>query len=142
MRGMTRDVLGSDVDYARRLIDADCTDSSIVAALVWRGVDSAKAAQLVETLRCGRRWKCSPASIPGRRTSPHSTAHRKKARKLSTDVRSSLLIVLVLSLILYWVCDLLVDLPPQSQSISINAPFIQTGKFEKAAQAFTNTVSH
>ena len=44
---MTRLVVQSDIDVAKRLLDADCTDSGIVAALHLRGLAPAEAARLV-----------------------------------------------------------------------------------------------
>jgi hypothetical protein len=51
---MTHSILPSDIELAKRLLTASRPDSTIVAALVQRGVDSANATQLVTDLRSGR----------------------------------------------------------------------------------------
>ena len=53
--GMTHDILQTDIDLATRLRDDHRSDEEIILALVHRGVDPAKAAQLVDDLRNGRK---------------------------------------------------------------------------------------
>ena len=52
---MTHDIVQSDVELAFRLRDEQRTDEEIIAALVQRRVDPAKAAQFVDDLRNGRK---------------------------------------------------------------------------------------
>jgi hypothetical protein len=50
---MTHDVLRTDLELAIRLLDEKRPDEQIITALVHRGVDAGKAAQLVADLRGG-----------------------------------------------------------------------------------------
>lgn len=52
---MTNDILLADIDYARRQMKDSAPDAAIVAGLISRGIEPAKAAQLVDDLRQGRR---------------------------------------------------------------------------------------
>ena len=66
---MTHDILRSDIDLATRLRDDQRPDHEIISALVHRGVDPGKAAQLVDDLRKG--IKPTPqSSIPMEMTLP------------------------------------------------------------------------
>jgi len=51
---MTHDVLQTDIDLARRLIDSGLPATEIVAALVYRGIDSNRANQLVLDIQSGK----------------------------------------------------------------------------------------
>jgi len=57
---MTHDILQTDIDLATRLRDDQRPDEEIILALAHRGVDAAKAAELVDNLRNGR----APTSQP------------------------------------------------------------------------------
>jgi hypothetical protein len=50
---MTHDILQSDIDCAKRLIVANRPDQEVVLALARRGIESSKAAQVVDALRRG-----------------------------------------------------------------------------------------
>lgn len=47
---MTRGIVLSDIDYAKRLMEAGCPDSGIIAYLCWRGVEATEAAKLLDSL--------------------------------------------------------------------------------------------
>src|SRR5258705_7806923 len=51
---MTNDILQSDIDLARRLLDARRPADEIVAALSYRGINGNRAAQLVADLQAGK----------------------------------------------------------------------------------------
>lgn len=51
---MTNDILQSDIDLARRLLDASRPCEEIVAALGYRGINGPRAAQLVADLQAGK----------------------------------------------------------------------------------------
>lgn len=51
---MIHDLLSSDVDFARGMIDSSHPDAEILAYLASRGVEPSKASQLVDDLRHGR----------------------------------------------------------------------------------------
>ena len=59
---MIHDILQSDIELAIRLRDEQSPDEAILRALVYRGVEAGKAAQLLDDLRSGR--KVSAAPIP------------------------------------------------------------------------------
>lgn len=59
---MIRDILQSDVEFAIRLTNENLAEAEVIQALVRRGVDPAKAAQLVHDLRDGKQVSCDPAA--------------------------------------------------------------------------------
>jgi hypothetical protein len=72
---MTHDILQSDIDLARKLLDSGRPVTEIVAALAHRGIDSSRAAQLVADLQSAKpvvpdkpieiRLRPKPAEITG-----------------------------------------------------------------------------
>ena len=52
---MIHEVLPSDVEFVRGLLNGSHSDAEILAALASRGLEPAKAAQLLDDLRHGRR---------------------------------------------------------------------------------------
>ena len=52
---MTNEILRTDIELAIRLIDEKRPTEEVIAALVPRGIDRAKATQLVDDLRSGKR---------------------------------------------------------------------------------------
>jgi hypothetical protein len=54
-QAMTHNILLADIDYARRQLKLNAAEAAIVAGLVTRGIEPAKAAQLVDDLRNGRK---------------------------------------------------------------------------------------
>lgn len=50
---MTKDILQSDIDFASRLVKVNRRDDEIIAALCKRGLEAAKASQVVRDLRLG-----------------------------------------------------------------------------------------
>lgn len=87
---MTHDVLQSDIDLARRLVDAGRPVNEIVAALAHRGVDSNRATQLVADLQSGKTVEPDkPISInlPSKTTEEISAAGRQHSReRIPTDM--------------------------------------------------------
>lgn len=61
---MTDAILQSDIDLAQTLVRENCPASEVVAALARRGIDPARAAQVVEDLQCGKRVKPQLAVPP------------------------------------------------------------------------------
>jgi hypothetical protein len=51
---MIREIVSSDVDFARGMMASGHSDTEILAVLASRGLDPAKAAQLMDDLRHGR----------------------------------------------------------------------------------------
>jgi len=51
---MIHEILQSDVELARGMLDSSHTDAEILSYLASRGIEAAKAAQLVDDLRHGR----------------------------------------------------------------------------------------
>ena len=62
---MIHDILPSDVDLARSLMDSGHSDAEILAQLASRGLDSAKAAALLDDLRHGRKPNAHVPLPPG-----------------------------------------------------------------------------
>jgi hypothetical protein len=52
---MIHEILPSDVEFAREMLHASHSDAEILTALASRGIEPARAAQLVEDLRHGRK---------------------------------------------------------------------------------------
>lgn len=50
---MTTDILQSDIDFARRLVEANRRDDEVIAALCQRCLEVGKASQILHDLRCG-----------------------------------------------------------------------------------------
>lgn len=61
---MINDILQTDINLAKRLKSEQHTDQEIIKALVQRGVDPVKAAQLVDDLNNGRPLSAQPAAPP------------------------------------------------------------------------------
>src|SRR5262249_3957399 len=51
---MTNDILQSDIDLARKLLDARRSSEEIVAALGYRGINRDRAEQLIAALQAGK----------------------------------------------------------------------------------------
>lgn len=77
---MIHEILSSDVDFARGLIDSGHSDPEILASLASRGLDPAPAAQLLDDLRHGRK---PSANLPFdfRPASPGAVGKREPARE-------------------------------------------------------------
>src|SRR5512137_53536 len=79
---MTHDVLQSDIELATRLRDDHRSNEEIILALVQRGVDPGKAAQLAEDLRSGRKATVE-SPLPAEFTLPRRSRSRSAARRES-----------------------------------------------------------
>ena len=77
---MTHDLLQSDVDLAIRLKDDQRPDAEVIQVLVHRGIDSGKAAQLLDDLRSGRKVNAK-APVP----SEFAPARRTRAERHLTE---------------------------------------------------------
>lgn len=75
---MTRDILQSDVQFAIRLTNENLAEAEVIQALVRRGIDPAKAAELVNDLRAGKPVSCDSAAAleftPRRRSRSRSSS--------------------------------------------------------------------
>jgi hypothetical protein len=76
---MTRTVLQSDIDLAKRLIAAGCYESSIVAWLSWRGLSQEESAKLLQDLCQGREPGPQLLEVPA---APRHHVARRPARAL------------------------------------------------------------
>jgi hypothetical protein len=79
---MTHDILQSDIELATRLRDGHRTDEEIILALVHRGVDPGKAAQLADDLRSGRKATVE-SPLPAELTLARRSRSRSSARRAS-----------------------------------------------------------
>ena len=61
---MIHDIVSSDVDFARGMIDSSHSDAEILAYLASRGIEPAKAAHLVDDLRHGRHPSAQLPFVP------------------------------------------------------------------------------
>ena len=63
---MTREILDSDIEFARRLLGEGRVDGEILIALSLRGIEASEAAKLVTDLRTGRRLRPKMILLPKR----------------------------------------------------------------------------
>jgi hypothetical protein len=91
---MTNDILQSDIDLARRLLDASRPSEEIVAALAYRGIDGSRATQLIADLQAGKTVEPDrpiAINLPPRTIEETAPAAQKPTRKSaqaeSTDER-------------------------------------------------------
>jgi hypothetical protein len=75
---MTHDILQSDIILATKLVADQLPDEEIILALVHRGVDPAKAANLLDDLRNGRK-PTAQSPLP----SEMSLSRRSRSRSAS-----------------------------------------------------------
>ncbi|MCX6923755.1 MAG: hypothetical protein NT154_11190 [Verrucomicrobia bacterium] len=93
---MTKDILQTDIDLAKRLRDEQRPDEEIVQALVHRGVDPTKAANVADALRNGRKTSVQLAipaeftlGVPARPRRPgRRSGRRSSSRSSRTAPRS------------------------------------------------------
>jgi len=87
---MTNDILQSDIDLARKLLDGRRPSDEIVAALSYRGIDRHRAAQLVADLQAGRPVEPDrPISVnlPSRTSEdPAPAAEKQSGKSTQTDL--------------------------------------------------------
>ena len=74
---MIREILSSDVEFAKGMLDSSRSDTQILACLSSRGIDSAKAVDLLDDLRHGRRPDTRPVLVPG--STGHSATESGRA---------------------------------------------------------------
>jgi len=98
---MTNDILQSDIDLARKLVDDRRPSDEIVAALSYRGIGGSRAAQLVADLQAGKiiepdrpisinlpsRTRANPAAEPEKQTSTSAQADFTAERGSSRSTR-------------------------------------------------------
>jgi hypothetical protein len=87
---MTNDILQSDIDLARKLLDGNRPSDEIVAALAYRGINGTRAAQLVADLQAGKKVEPDrPISInlPSRTTeNPAPAQERQSASRAQPEL--------------------------------------------------------
>jgi hypothetical protein len=84
---MTNDILRTDIELATRLLEEKRPDDQIITALTFRGIDPARAAQVVDDLRNGREVKTQTVLSTGsglRRRSRTSDASREASQAQSS----------------------------------------------------------
>jgi hypothetical protein len=62
---MICEILSSDVEFAQGMLKSSHSDAEILAYLTSRGIEPAKAAELLDDLRHGRKPNAQPAFVPG-----------------------------------------------------------------------------
>jgi hypothetical protein len=73
---MIREILSSDVEFAKGMLNASHSDAEILAYLTSRGLEPAKAAALLDDLRHGRKPNAQLAFVPGADSSPSTNRPR------------------------------------------------------------------
>jgi hypothetical protein len=76
---MIREILSSDVEFAQGMLNSSHSDAEILAYLTLRGVDPAKAAELLDDLRHGRKPNAQFAYVLGVGRSPATGRTRPAA---------------------------------------------------------------
>ena len=79
---MIREILPSDVEFARGMINSSHSDAEILASLSLRGIEPARAAELVNDLRHGRQPIGDLSFLPpsgGHRVQRQARATKNKA---------------------------------------------------------------
>jgi hypothetical protein len=61
---MIHEILSSDVEFAKGMLDASHSDAEILGYLASRGIDPAKAAELLDDLRHGRKPNTPMTLVP------------------------------------------------------------------------------
>lgn len=79
---MTRDILQSDVQFAIRLTNENLAEAEVIQALVRRGIDPAKAAELVNDLRAGK-----PVSFDSTAALEFTPRRRSRSRSSSSGTQ-------------------------------------------------------
>jgi hypothetical protein len=87
---MTNDILQTDIDLARKLLDARQSSDEIVAVLSYRGINCTRAAQLVADLQAGKKVEADrPILInlpPRTAENPAPAQERQSARTTQTEL--------------------------------------------------------
>ena len=73
---MIRELLSSDVEFAQGMLNSSHSDAEILASLTLRGIEPAKAAELLDELRHGRKPSVLLAFLPGVEGSPQAGGPR------------------------------------------------------------------
>jgi hypothetical protein len=76
---MIHEILSSDVEFAKGMLNSSHSDAEILAYLTLRGLEPAKAAELLDDLRHGRTPNAQSAFLPGVRGSPATNQPRPAA---------------------------------------------------------------
>jgi hypothetical protein len=76
---MIREILSSDVEFAKGMLNASHSDAEILAYLTSRGLEPAKAAALLDDLRHGRKPDAQLAFVPCANSSPATNGPRLAA---------------------------------------------------------------
>ena len=79
---MIREIVPSDVDFAKGMLNSNRSDAEILASLTLRGLEPARASQLVADLRHGRRVASDLSFLPppGTHHGGHAKASTAKSK--------------------------------------------------------------
>jgi hypothetical protein len=87
---MTNDILQSDIDLARRLLDAQRPPEDIVVALGYRGINGNRAAQLIADLQAGKTVEPDrpiTISLPSKTVEePPASEHQQSGRSAAAEL--------------------------------------------------------
>jgi hypothetical protein len=155
---MTHRVVISDVECARRLIEAGCEESGVIATLCWRGVEEADAAGLVAALLRGEQVRLAPvvahpsdapktqvsAEAPGDTfRPPHPQRkkrwHRGQSEKDGLGWKACLGALLLFCAIEYFVYWCMINASANGGREHEDRSFVQDDRFGKDGRSLTNT---
>jgi hypothetical protein len=74
--GMIHEILSSDVEFAKGMLDSSHSDAEILGYLASRGIDPAKAVELLDNLRHGRKPNTPMAFVPASTSQPATESGR------------------------------------------------------------------
>jgi hypothetical protein len=73
---MMHEILASDVEFAKGMLDSSHSDAEVLGYLASRGIDPAKAVELLDNLRHGRKPDTPMAFVPGSAGQPATESGR------------------------------------------------------------------
>jgi hypothetical protein len=74
--GMIHEILSSDVELAKGMLESSHSDTEILGYLASRGIDPAKAIELLDDLRHGKKPHTPMAFVPGSAEPPATESRR------------------------------------------------------------------
>ena len=83
---MSHETSASDIEFAQGMLKAGCSDAEVLASLSSRGIEPAKAAELLDEVRHDRTPSRDGTEAPGR----SGSHHRHRRRRVSSHAHGRL----------------------------------------------------
>ena len=83
---MSHETSASDIEFAQGMLNAGCSDAEVLASLTSRGIEPAKAAELLDEVRHDRTPSRDGTEAPGR----SGSHHRHRRRRVSSHAHGRL----------------------------------------------------